>query len=96
MQQLASAYMFNHTIETFAPNSPILFLIGSGSFTLGDEREKSPQQIFSITAQYSFCGHTVSETTVIDVNQYGSTILESDRVARALKDIKEEIKKLSR
>lgn len=93
--RLASAYAFNNTIESFAPRTPLFFLLGSGSSLDGFDPDKECLKL-KITAQYTYGVYRetkAAEVTVVDVNQYTNTILESDPVVQALKDIKDEIRK---
>ena len=93
MKRLRESHLFTQTTATFPPHSPVLFLIGCGASLHGGDDKKYPQETFTITAKYSFAGRTVSEATIVDVNQYSETILATDPVVYALNKIKGEIAK---
>ena len=90
--ELETAYFFSKTIASFPPRSPVHYLLGFGGAFVADDK-KRPQETFSITARYSFSGKTVSETTWLDVNQYDSTVLETDPLVEILTKIKDELAK---
>lgn len=93
MKRLSGAHLFTKPTASFPPRSPVFFLVGSGSTLHGGDDKEYPQTTFAVTAEYSFAGQTVSETTTVDVNQYHSTTLETDPVVDALSKIKDEIAK---
>ena len=93
MKKMSNSYLFTKTTASFSPQSPVFFLLGFGSTLHGNDEKKYPQEIFTVTAKYSFAGRMVSETTTVDVNQYNSTMLETDPVADVLNEIKKEITK---
>jgi len=93
LRRLSGSHLFTKQTASFPPRSPVFFLVGVGSTLLGGDAKKSPQETFTITANYSFGGKNVTETTTIDVNQYDSTSLEHDPVVNVLTEIKDEIKK---
>lgn len=90
--ELKTAYFFSKTIASFSPHSPAHFLLGFGSAFVADDK-KRPQETFSVTAMYSFSGQEVSETTWLDVNQYDSTVLETDPIVEILAKINDELAK---
>lgn len=93
MKMLSGSHLFTNTMASFPPRSPVFFLLGFGATLHGGDDKKYPQETFTITANYSFAGRTVSEPTTVDVNQYNSTTLETDPVVDALNKIKDEIAK---
>ena len=90
--ELKTAYFFSKTMASFPPRSPVHFLLGFGGAFVTDDK-KRPQETFSVTATYSFADQTVSETTWLDVNQYDSTVLETDPIVDVLTKIKDELAK---
>lgn len=93
MKRLSGSHMFTTTTASFPPQSPVFFFLGFGETLHGNDNKKYPQEIFTITAKYSFAGRKVSETTTIDVNQYNSTNLETNPIVEALDRIKDTIAK---
>jgi len=90
MKKLSQSRFFKTTIKTYPPKSPVFFYIGQGSSLAGNASDTT-QPTFTITASYSFSGNTVSESTIVDLNQYDETALEKDIVVDALTKIKEAI-----
>lgn len=93
MKRLRESHLFTKTTATYSPHSPVIFLVGYGAALRGGNEKKCPQETFTITAEYSFSGRTVSETTVVDVNQYSKTMLDTDPIVDALNKVKDEIAK---
>lgn len=93
LKALSGSHLFTRTTTSFPPRSPVHFLLGSGSSLHGADEKKYPQEMFTVTAKYSFAGRSVSETTTLDVNQYVASSLETDPLIDALNKIKEEIAK---
>jgi hypothetical protein len=93
MKRLSGSHLFTTTTASFPPRSPVFFLLGFGAALQGADEKKYPQETFTIVANYSFAGRTVSETTTVDVNQYDASMLETDPVVDALNKIRDEIAK---
>lgn len=94
MKRLCDSHLFTKTTASFPPQSPVFFLLGVGSSLHGANDKKYPQDIFTITAKYSFAGRSVCESTTIDVNQYAESMLETDPLVDVLNKIKDEIGKM--
>lgn len=92
---LANAYAFQNTIETFVPGAELVFYIGMG-FQIFDDNTNSkltPTQ-FTITATYKYSEKTVSEKTTIDLQAYRMTSLPpQEAIVTQLKEIVKAISK---
>jgi hypothetical protein len=100
---LAQLYAFTHTIETFPPRAELIFALAQSFILFGENaNEEITPRIFSIHAVYSYRERTVSEKTIIDLNQYYQTYPEPNRMMekfdksiRALESLDRSVQQIS-
>jgi hypothetical protein len=95
-RNLASFPAFQDEITSLAPGSEITFAlaIAPNLFNESADEQVTPKQ-FSITAEYSYGDNVVNEINVIDLRPYFMADILQDPHAKKLKEIKDEISKIS-
>jgi hypothetical protein len=94
-KNLKDAIAFNTVIDSFAPDSEILFGLGQGWVLFGDKADhnKTPNQ-FSISAKYSYSGKEVVERNYIDLRPFVGSEGAKDPVVEELEKIRKVIEKI--
>jgi hypothetical protein len=95
-RNLASFTAFNQPIDSLPPGGEITFSLAQGFkvFEGGTENPDMPHT-FSITAEYEFPGHHVSEVNHVDLRPYLGADVPQDAYIRKLREISESLKKLA-
>lgn len=85
---------FTEIIDSFVPESEMLFYLAQGFKIFGNNAdEKITPSIFTITARYSYGEKTVVEKTKIDLRPYLNSAIPQDPIVDNLKDIKKSMDK---
>lgn len=93
-ENLKNLPAFNSQIDSFAPNSELLFGLGQGWVVFGknSDQTKTPNQ-FKITAKFEYSGKTVTEEYYVDLRPYEGTEGAKDPLVEELEKIRKEIVK---
>jgi hypothetical protein len=92
---LATLPMFQNVVETFPPNSQLVFpLISSLALQNPNSEDPLTPTVFTITATYSFVGKTITEKTTIDLRVYTGIWQQSETVEDKLAELINEFKEL--
>jgi hypothetical protein len=90
---LADVYVFQNTIEHFAPDAKLFFPILS-SLEVQERFKENPLTpfVFTITATYSFAGKTVTEKTTVDLRIYRGIWMPPATIQEKLTELTKELK----
>jgi hypothetical protein len=93
---LSQFYAFTNPIRTFPPCAELIFPLAQSFIIFGENAaEKLTPRIFSIHANYSFSGRTVSEETTIDLNQYYLSHPERDLIVEKMDNVVKALKSIA-
>jgi len=86
--------IFNNSIDSFSPNSEILFMLAQGFKVFAENADETVlPKSFKITASYQYSNKNVTEETNIDLTPYLGSLQPYDSLVTKLKEIKEVIEK---
>jgi hypothetical protein len=88
---------FNQEIDSFPPNSEMIFSLAQGFVVFADDADNSKTpKCFTVTATYSYSNRTITEETRIDLRPYLNADVPQDATVRKLKEISKSLEKISR
>lgn len=94
---LASLSAFTSPIESLAPESQLIFVLGVGGTIFGSQSDPSVcPTVFSIQATYQHGAREYAEKSTIDIRPMLSSTVEQDPVAEELKHLRESIEKVAK
>ena len=90
--RLTDKAAFNETIKCFPPGAEIIFLLAQ-SFVIFAENADSnvTPSSFTVTAEYTYGGNSVTETNIIDLKPYLGANLPQDAYVRKLNKLNESV-----
>lgn len=86
---------FNEEIQSLAPGSRVIFLLGVGHELFGRQDERSPLA-FDVIARYSFGGRVFEETTAIDLRPFANSDIPQDPIAEELERLRKSVEGLGK
>ena len=86
---------FNEEIESLAPGSRLIFLLGVGHVLFGTPNDRSPLT-FNVTARYSFGGRSFEEQTAVDLRPFAFSDIPHDPVAEELEKLRKSVDGISK
>ena len=94
-RNLKNAFVFNNILDSFPPNSELLFGLAQGSvlFHLDSVDSICPTQ-FTITAQYEYSGKKVDEDHLIDLRGYYGTETSHNPIVNELEKLRKAVEKI--
>lgn len=94
-RNLANTQAFIQPIDCFPPNTKLLFALGTGPSLLWDGNDENICPLFfKITASYEYGHRRTSETSIIDLRIYKSTVFPRDPIVDELQKLRESLDKV--
>jgi len=94
---VAALPAFTSPIESLAPESQLIFLLGVGGTIFGSQNDPSIcPTVFSIQASYQFGAREYTEKSTIDIRPMLDSTFEQDPVAEELKRLRESLELLAK
>jgi hypothetical protein len=96
-ENLANLPAFSQNIESLAPGSRLIFILGVGGtiFAQGVDEGLCPK-VFGVSACYGYAGTQYAEETTIDVRPMLHSTVPQDPVATELKKLRSVLEKLGK
>jgi hypothetical protein len=96
-RNLAALSAFTNPIESLAPESQLIFILGVGGTIFGSQSDPNVcPTVFSIQATYQHGAREYAEKSTIDIRPMLSSTVEHDPVAEELKRLRESIERVAK
>ena len=93
-ENLSAFSAFAKQITSFAPGSELVFALAKASVVFADDADNTvTPRVFKVSARYSFGGHTVEESTEVDLRPYRGMHMCYDPTVSELEGIKKALEK---
>jgi len=96
-RNIANSAAFSRVIDSLPPDGQLLFMLGDGPTLFGESNtEELSPLLFQVTAKYMSGSESISETSIVDLRPYISTVVPTDPIVEELGKLREEFVKLSK
>lgn len=96
-RNIAAFSAFTNPIESLAPESQLIFILGVGGTIFGSQNDPTAcPTVFSINSRYQHGPREYAETSTIDIRPMLSSTIEQDPVAEELARLRESLEKLAK
>lgn len=95
-KNLKNLPVFSTVIDSFVPNSEMLFYLATAPSIFREEADKkNTPSMFTITAEYQYLNKEICENTIIDLRPYLNSVQPHDPIVEKLKEIRESVDSLA-